>query len=441
VSRARLAWGAAALLVGVAVLGSLRLRTRSKVPASPTVASPAVPPTGALALSPLTVRSALDARLAAAQATVEHARDEVKPWVALARLYVRKVRETSDPSWYAQARDASDRALELDATSQAALATRGVVLLNDHRFEDAASLARELITRAPDDWVALGLLGDAQVELGHYDDAARSYQRMVDLHPGQNAYSRASWMRWLTGDPAGAIALMKLAVAAGSPRDVEGWAWCTSQLGQAHLMVGELGEARRQFELALARLPGFQPALLGRGRVLAAAGRLDEAIASLRAATAASPTVEALWALSDALSEAGHTREAAEVDDQILRVGERSDPRTFAQYLATRGRDPERALRLAEHERALRPDIFSDDAFAWALFANGRFADALGASEHALRLGTRDARLLYHAGAIARAAGEPRLALERLRAALATGAPLDGGASQRARAWVEALAR
>ena len=40
------------------------------------------------------------------------------------------------------------------------------------------------------------------------------------------------------------------------------------------------------------------------------------------------------------------------------------------------------------------------DALAWALYANGRYREAAAASEHALRLGTRNALFLFHAGMI-----------------------------------------
>jgi hypothetical protein len=46
------------------------------------------------------------------------------------------------------------------------------------------------------------------------------------------------------------------------------------------------------------------------------------------------------------------------------------------------------------------------DTLAWAFNANGRFAEAREYSKKALREGTQDARLFYHAGSIALAAGD-----------------------------------
>jgi hypothetical protein len=57
------------------------------------------------------------------------------------------------------------------------------------------------------------------------------------------------------------------------------------------------------------------------------------------------------------------------------------------------------------------------DTLAWAYFKSGRFDDAAAASAEALRTGSRDARLLYHAAAIRHATGDvegARILLDRL---------------------------
>jgi tetratricopeptide (TPR) repeat protein len=55
---------------------------------------------------------------------------------------------------------------------------------------------------------------------------------------------------------------------------------------------------------------------------------------------------------------------------------------------------------------------------AWTALKAGKLPEAQAAIYTALRLGTRDARLYYHAGMIARAAGDKRLAGIYLRRAL-----------------------
>ena len=53
-----------------------------------------------------------------------------------------------------------------------------------------------------------------------------------------------------------------------------------------------------------------------------------------------------------------------------------------------------------------RHDVWTLDAYAWALYANGQYAEAGRQIEKALAIGTRDAVLFYHAGAIEAASGK-----------------------------------
>jgi Flp pilus assembly protein TadD len=95
--------------------------------------------------------------------------------------------------------------------------------------------------------------------------------------------------------------------------------------------------------------------------------------------------------------------------------------------------DPATALSLAQEVYVDRPTIRAADALGWALFKNGRLADARKRSAEALRLGTRDPVLLYHAGAIAAAAGERKNAIRDLKAALALDAGFSPTGAQAAR--------
>ena len=58
------------------------------------------------------------------------------------------------------------------------------------------------------------------------------------------------------------------------------------------------------------------------------------------------------------------------------------------------------------------------DAYAWALHANGRSAEAMREIESALAVGTVDPRILYHAGAIALACGRTQVAKKYLQHSL-----------------------
>ena len=106
--------------------------------------------------------------------------------------------------------------------------------------------------------------------------------------------------------------------------------------------------------------------------------------------------------------------------------GASADPRTLALFLATRGEDVAQAVRLAREELAQRQDVLTHDALAWALARQGSVAAAEIAMSAALAEHTNDARLLLHAGEIARLAGRPedaRTYFAQARAAAATLTP------------------
>jgi len=76
------------------------------------------------------------------------------------------------------------------------------------------------------------------------------------------------------------------------------------------------------------------------------------------------------------------------------------------------------ALDLAQKELEVRHDVYTWDALAWALYKNGKLAEAAKASEKAMRFGTRDSLLLFHAGMIAEGQGQQEQARTDLKQAL-----------------------
>src|SRR4029077_11898620 len=164
--------------------------------------------------------------------------------------------------------------------------------------------------------------------------------------------------------------------------------------------------AARSAEVALQFAQDYAATLLLRGRILLSQGKLTEAIEPLQRAATINPLPEYQWILADALQEAGRSEAAAEVENRLMRSGALNDPRTFALYLATIGQQVQQPLQLAQEELNARADVFTMDALAWALKANGRFAEARDYSKKSLSEGTPDARLYYHAGCIAMANGD-----------------------------------
>ncbi|MBO0719489.1 MAG: hypothetical protein J2P41_01620 [Blastocatellia bacterium] len=286
----------------------------------------------------------------------------------------------------------------------AALLLRGHALDNLHHFSEAEKYARELVEirgLAYD----FGLLGDALMEQGKTDEAAHAYQKMMDLRPGPQAYGRAANLRWLKGDTNGARALMLMSAQAAGEGDPESAAWAWTKLASYELEVGDMKRAQAICDEALQTQADYAPALLAKGRMLLAENRNSEAISVLEHAAQLNPLPEYQWALADALRAANRQDEAAKVEGQLVATGEANDPRSYSLFLATRGQQPDVALRLAQEELKVRRDVYTLDALAWAQNAHGDAAEAWKTMQSALALGTVDARLYLHAAAISARAG------------------------------------
>ena len=195
---------------------------------------------------------------------------------------LQRARETSDASEYTRAERAFHKALELDPNNLYALHGLGSLALSQHRFHKALALGRRAQRLSPRTARSYGVIGDAQVELGRYPEAFRTYDRMAALKPSLASYARVSHARELIGDVPGAIDAMRLAAEGGEQG--EPVAWARLQLGKLEFGRGRLAAAEREYREALSAFPGYAQALDALARVEAAHGHLTRAIALERAA-------------------------------------------------------------------------------------------------------------------------------------------------------------
>jgi tetratricopeptide (TPR) repeat protein len=381
--------------------------------------------------------AAADTAVRAAQKRALGLPARAQRWVDVGSQWVRKARLASDPGFHLNVEGCVATALAVEPDHAPALGLRGLALLNDHRFEEARRLAEELLARDRDDVMALGFLSDALLELGRYEEAALVAQRQVAAWPGMASYARGSYLRWLNGDGPRAKVLVREALHGRDPRDPEPAAWTFVEAAALFWHEADLPGADAVYAEALKWVPGYPAALVGRARVAMARNAARQAVDLLERAYAARPLAETAWLLGDAREMLGDHEGAGRAYDLVVRQGRRGDKLTLALFYATKDRDHEEALRLVEEERASRGGIYLDDVHAWALFRLGRTAEARAASERALRLGTQDARLLYHAGAIRVAMGDAAGGRRLVRRALALNPHFDRTGAAEARALLE----
>jgi tetratricopeptide (TPR) repeat protein len=91
----------------------------------------------------------------------------------------------------------------------------------------------------------------------------------------------------------------------------------------------------------------------------------------------------------------------------------------MALFNADHGTDPVQALEQARAAYTARPSIYGADTLAWALYRAGNYTEAQEYNQEALRLGTRDAMLHYHAAMIAYALEDLPLTRQHLQQAIA----------------------
>ena len=349
----------------------------------------------------------------------------------LGAAYVQKARETGDIRYYDLAEQALKQSLELGPDpATAATATAGVALvsLGRHQFRDAAAQAEKALGLGPTP-ARYAIVGDAYVEMGEYDKASRAYSKMLAM-PGPPLPSRLWHLRFLQGDPQGAIQDVQQALKGVAESDLprENLAWSQVQLGELYFHVGDVAKSEQAYRDALLSFRGYHLALAGLAKVQAARTRYQEAIKLYEQALAVIPLPEYVVGLGDVYTKMGRARDAKKQYELVQYIGTLNTiPHTRAIYnrgLALFYADHDLKLRetleRAERELDLRWDIYSYDLLAWALFKNGKALDARSAMTEALKLGTKDARLFFHAGMIYRALGDTGKAREYLQRAVAT---------------------
>ena len=404
----------AAFTVTLALLSAVRGGGDAAVPLPPDRPGPASVevPTGA----------STEEAIGATQAAITDEPGDSTLHAALGDLYYQRGRETANSAWNEKAAAAYDEALRLDPGNADATLGRGTLALAKHDFAGGLRQGQAALALQPESVRPYAAIVDAQIELGRYDAAARSLDRMVGLKPNLASYSRISYFRELHGDLDGALDAMRLAVSAGGG-SAENVAYVETLLGNLHLQRGEQRAAEQAYRLALARVPDYLPASAGLATVEAARGQLDRAIARYQRVVETSAVHEYSVLLLEAQLADGRTAAARET---IAAVGEAQ----AAERSAGVNTDAELAIFEAEYGSAARavalgraaveeaPSVAAADAYSWALTQAGQGDLALAWAKKALRTGWRDPLVRYHAGMAALAAGDPALARRWLSQAL-----------------------
>ena len=343
---------------------------------------------------------------------------DIKSKLLLAQLYMQEARITGEhPYYYPATLIILDDVIKHDPENFEAYAFKASVLLSLHHFKEALDIGMKAVKLNSYNGFIYGVLCDANVELGNYEEAVKMSDKMQSLRPGLESYSRASYLREIYGDNAGAIDAMKMAYQAGLPSSEES-SWAGNTLTNLYINTGDLKNAENISENILQQRPSYAFATAALGRIEMAKGNYDNAIVKFDEAIKVMPEVSFYENKAEAYKAKGDIAKANEIYNTCLAMlsedaesGHYVDMELAKIYLELS--DNENALKFARIEYERRPlNIDAGHTLAWVYYKKGNFEEAKKLLKICLRMGTQNAELLEHAGAIEMAIGDTKTANE-----------------------------
>ncbi len=379
----------------------------------------------------MSIRTTFDKAIAQLKANS----DNPKPLLDLASAYILEGRISGNGGYYSNAAlQVLNKVLESETSTEdqrfQALSLKSAVLLNMHQFKDALAAAQEGLSIAQYNAGIWGALVDANVELGHYDEAVKASDKMMSIRPDLRSYSRVAYLRQIYGDNVGAIEAMKMAVQSGVP-GLESTEWARVQLGDLYLNSGNADSARLLYRYSLAYRPGYPYAEMGMARADKAQKNYDAAIEHARAAVKALPESSFIAFLADLYELKGDAQKAKDMRADVQRLLQEAadnepkdalvkhnSARELAQaYMATK--DYDKAMQYAKQDYEMRPaNIDANELMAWLSYLKGDNAAAKGYAEKTLVTNSKNATTLCKDGIIFAAAGDAALGDSLKREAL-----------------------
>jgi tetratricopeptide (TPR) repeat protein len=351
------------------------------------------------------------AKVAELNKKLEKDPNDTKVRLQIAMIYLSEARITGEhPYYYPAVLRILDGILYLDPNNFEATTFKASVKMSQHQFAEAKVLAEKAQKINPANAYVYGVLVDANVELGNYEEAVKMSDKMQQLKPSLESYSRASYLREIYGDFKGSIEAMKLAVQAGLPGS-EPFCWSKNTLGQLYQTTGMMKEAAQQYEDILVVRPSYAFAERGQAQVLKEAKQYDKALAILEKAAKIMPEFSFHEEMADIYALRGDKEKAAkkyeevvEMLDQDAKSGHAVDLELCKLYSKTGQFDLALKHGLIEHKN--RPkNIDVNHALAWVYFNQ---KDYKKAQEHvmvAMRTGSQNPELLQEAAKIELALG------------------------------------
>ncbi|CAA9225181.1 MAG: hypothetical protein AVDCRST_MAG95-730 [uncultured Adhaeribacter sp.] len=337
--------------------------------------------------------------------------NDLQSKLLLALAYMQEARVTGEHPYYYPAalqliNDILDQKPENQSLLYEATVAKASIQLSLHQFAEALQTAQAALQYNNHSASIYGVLTDANVELGRYEEAIKMADQMVALRPDLKSYSRVSYLREIHGDMPGAIEAMKMAVSAGFP-GLEQTVWTTVTLGNLYEKTGDLKNAALAYEQALAQYPKYAFALAGLGRLAVKNKKEQEAIKLFTEAAAVLPEFSFQEELVRLYQQKGEKKKANQMMQELLagmeedqEAGHIVDLELAAIHLEL-GHNPDGALAYALKEFKRRPDnIDVCKTLAHIYYKKQDYTQAAAYLQKATRTNSQDATLLCLSGLV-----------------------------------------
>ena len=327
----------------------------------------------------------------------------------LAELFINEARITGEHPYYYPLALAQLEAIPTQKLNNTELQFRAAylkasVMLSQHEFKAGLAAGEEAAAIYPRNAGIHGVLIDAQVELGNYEEAVRLSDKMVSMRPDLRSYSRISYLREIHGEWQGAIEAMQMAVSAGVP-GTEQTAWCRLTLGELYEAYGDLDRAEGEYRRLLQERTDYPFAYAGLASLEEKKGNYEGALSLLNQAIELIPEVGFYEQKASVLAKMGKETESNALVPEILGMmqedsesGHIMDLELAGVWLHLKG-DADKALTYAEQAFERRPENIDVRAvMAEIMYEKGEYAAAWEHASKAMRTNSQDPHKLLLAG-------------------------------------------
>lgn len=344
--------------------------------------------------------------------------------IKLAAAYILKANETCKPELYSTAEEVLNKAIKIEPDNFLPYAMLGSIYNSKNHFKKGLEFSRKSLELNPYSKYSNGILSDAQIGLGMYEEAELTVNKMKDTKPDIDTYSRISSINELNGESQNAVDAMRIAIASGSPV-AEKTARCRVQLGNLFYDKGDIETAGQIFGFVMKDFPEYVHGYGAMGAIKMHNKDYQGAIDLYKKALEKNILPGFLISLGDAYALSGN-KELAEEQYQnarsvLVSYKQKGVDTDIEMAMFNADQDIELTQSKETIENVLNngsKSIQVYDALAWLNYKLGNYDEAQKNIELALRLGTRDPLMYYHAGKIYEKSGKTDRSEEYLDFAL-----------------------